>query len=196
MSQNFLERCNEKMQSIYDCCGKKVNELYAKLAEEVQSLYNHCKAQASELVAKLLEKVQLLYNGCLEKIVAIVAQVKAVIAVAAAVAKIQLTMLERRVRLHVMSIVNKLQAKQQEIVGRMKARYHALLSTWRRNQHFTFWFIPADGQNIAKTHVKKDSFEICFDSSCFIPCFCVLYYRCTGSFCCAKRAAEAGACCL
>lgn len=64
-------------------------------------------------------------------------------------------MLERRVRLHVMSIVNKLQAKQQEIVGRMKARYHALLSTWRRNQHFTFWFIPADGQNIAKTHVKK-----------------------------------------
>ena len=151
MSQNFLKRCNEKMQSIYDCCGKKVNELYAKLAEEVQSLYNHCKAQASELVAKLLEKVQLLYNGCLEKIVAIVAQVKAVIAVA----KIQLTMLERRVCLHVMSIVNKLQAKQQEIVGRMKARYHALLSTWRRNQHFTFWFIPADGQNIAKTHVKK-----------------------------------------
>lgn len=66
---------------------KKVNELYAKLAEEVQSLYNHCKAQASELVAKLLEKVQLLYNGCLEKIVAIIAQVKAVIAVAAAVAK-------------------------------------------------------------------------------------------------------------
>lgn len=63
MSQNFLERCNEKMQSIYDCCGKKVNELYAKLAEKVQSLYNHCKAQASELVAKLLEKVQLLYNA-------------------------------------------------------------------------------------------------------------------------------------
>ena len=155
MSQNFLERCNEKMQSLYDCCGKKVNELYAKLAEDVQSLYNHCKAQASELVAKLLEKVQLLYNDCLEKIAAVIAQVKAVIAVAAAVAKIQLTMLERRVRLHVMSIVNKLQAKQQEIVGRMKARYHALLSTWRRNQHFTFWFIPADGQNIAKTHVKK-----------------------------------------
>ena len=36
MSQNFLERCNEKMQSLYDCCGKKVNELYAKLAEDVQ----------------------------------------------------------------------------------------------------------------------------------------------------------------
>ena len=84
MSQNFLERCNEKMQSLYDCCGKKVNELYAKLAEDVQSLYNHCKAQASELVAKLLEKVQLLYNDCLEKIAAVIAQVKAVIAVAAA----------------------------------------------------------------------------------------------------------------
>uniref|UniRef100_UPI0023F61F1A M23 family metallopeptidase n=1 Tax=Phascolarctobacterium succinatutens TaxID=626940 RepID=UPI0023F61F1A len=88
------------------------------------------------------------------------------IAVAAAVAKIQLAMLERRVRLQVMSFVNKVQAKQQElveriqakkrrVVGRMKARYHALSSTWRRNQHFTFCFIPADGQNIAKTHVKK-----------------------------------------
>lgn len=166
MSQDFLERCNEKMQSLYDCCGKKVNELYTKLAEDVQSLYNHCKAQASELLAKLLEKVQLLCNDCLEKIAAIVAQVKAVIAVAAAVAKIQLAMFERRVRLQVMSFVNKVQAKQQElveriqakkrrVVGRMKARYHALRSTWRRNQHFTFWFIPADGQNIAKTHVKK-----------------------------------------
>lgn len=166
MSQDFLERCNEKMQSLYDCCGKKVNELYAKLAEDVQSLYNHCKAQASELLAKLLEKVQLLYNDCLEKIAAVIAQVKAVIAVAAAVAKIQLTMLERRVRLHIIGIVNKLQAKQQEIVGRIqakkrrvvgrvKARYHALRSTWHRNQHFTFCFIPADGQNIAKTHVKK-----------------------------------------
>ncbi|WP_293694468.1 M23 family metallopeptidase [uncultured Phascolarctobacterium sp.] len=166
MSQDFLERCNEKMQSLYDCCGKKVNELYAKLAEEVQSLYNHCKAQASELVAKLLEKVQLLYNDCLEKIAAIVTQVKAVIAVAAAVAKIQLTMLERRVRLLVMSYVNKVQtkvqelvgrvqSKQHEIVGRIKVRYHAMRMMWRRNQHFTFWFIPADGQNIAKTHVKK-----------------------------------------
>lgn len=155
MSQNFLERCNEKMQSIYDYCGTKAKQLYAELLAAVQSLYNHCEVKAREFYAMLLEKVQLLYNDCLEKIAAIVAQVKAVIAVAAAVAKIQLTMLERRVRLHVMSIVNKLQAKQQEIVGRMKARYHALRSTWRRNQHFTFWFIPADGQNIAKTHVKK-----------------------------------------
>ena len=166
MSQNFLERCNEKMQSIYDYCGTKAKQLYAELLAAVQSLYNHCEAKAREFYAMLLEKVQLLYNDCLEKIAAIVAQVKAVIAVAAAVAKIQLTMLERRVRLQVMSFANKLQAKQQDIVGRiqtkqrkvvgrMKARYHALRSTWRRNQHFTFWFIPADGQNIAKTHVKK-----------------------------------------
>ncbi|EFY03962.1 peptidase, M23 family [Phascolarctobacterium succinatutens YIT 12067] len=151
MSQNFLERCNEKMQSIYDYCGTKAKQLYAELLAAVRSLYNHCEVKAREFYAMLLEKVQLLYNGCLEKIAAIVAQVKAVIAVA----KIQLAMFDRRVRLHVMSIVNKLQAKQQEIVGRMKARYHALRSTWRRNQHFTFWFIPADGQNIAKTHVKK-----------------------------------------
>lgn len=166
MSQNFLERCNEKMQSIYDYCGTKAKQLYAELLAAVQSLYNHCEVKAREFYAMLLEKVQLLYNGCLEKIAAIVAQVKAVIAVAVAVAKIQLAMLERRVRLHVMSFVNKVQAKQQElveriqakkrrVVGRMKARYHALSSTWRRNQHFTFCFIPADGQNIAKTHVKK-----------------------------------------
>lgn len=162
MSQNFLERCNEKMQSIYDYCGTKAKQLYAELLAAVQSLYNHCEVKAREFYAMLLEKVQLLYNGCLEKIAAIVAQVKAVIAVA----KIQLAMFDRRVRLQVMSFVNKVQAKQQElveriqakkrrVVGRMKARYHALRSTWRRNQHFTFWFIPADGQNIAKTHVKK-----------------------------------------
>ena len=162
MSQNFLERCNEKMQSIYDYCGTKAKQLYAELLAAVQSLYNHCEVKAREFYAMLLEKVQLLYNGCLEKIAAIVAQVKAVIAVA----KIQLAMFDRRVRLQVMSCVNKVQAKQQElveriqakmrrVVGRMKARYHALRSTWRRNQHFTFWFIPADGQNIAKTHVKK-----------------------------------------
>lgn len=167
MSQNFLERCNEKMQSIYDYCGTKAKQLYAELLAAVQSLYNHCEVKAREFYAMLLEKVQLLYNGCLEKIAAIVAQVKAVIAVAAAVAKIQLAMVDRRVRLQVMSFVNKVQAtKQQElveriqakkrrVVGRMKARYHALRSTWRRNQHFTFCFIPADGQNIAKTHVKK-----------------------------------------
>ena len=166
MSQNFLERCNEKMQSIYDYCGTKAKQLYAELLAAVQSLYNHCEVKAREFYAMLLEKVQLLYNGCLEKIAAIVAQVKAVIAVAVAVAKIQLAMVDRRVRLQVMSFVNKVQAKQQElveriqakkrrVVGRMKARYHALSSTWRRNQHFTFCFIPADGQNIAKTHVKK-----------------------------------------
>lgn len=162
MSQNFLERCNEKMQSIYDYCGTKAKQLYAELLAAVRSLYNHCEVKAREFYAMLLEKVQLLYNGCFEKMAAIVAQVKAVIAVA----KIQLAMFGRRVRLQVMSFVNKVQAKQQElveriqskkrrVVGRMKARYHALRSTWRRNQHFTFWFIPADGQNIAKTHVKK-----------------------------------------
>ena len=166
MSQNFLERCNEKMQSIYDYCGTKAKQLYAELLAAVQSLYNHCEVKAREFYAMLLEKVQLLYNDCLEKIAALVAQVKAVIAVAAAVAKIQLAMFERRARMQAMSFANKVQAKQQDIVGRiqakqrkvvgrMKARYHALRSTWRRNQHFTFWFIPADGQNIAKTHVKK-----------------------------------------
>ena len=99
MSQNFLERCNEKIQSIYDYCGTKAKQLYAELLAAVQSLYNHCEVKAREFYAMLLEKVQLLYNGCLEKIAAIVAQVKAVIAVAVAVAKIQLAMVDRRVRL-------------------------------------------------------------------------------------------------
>lgn len=155
MSQYFLERCSKKMQSLYDYCITKASELYTKLLEEVQSLYNYCKAKANVLVAKLLEEVQLLYNDCLEKIIAFIAQVKAVIAVAAAVAKIQLSMLERRVRMQVMSIVNKVQDKQRRIVRRIKARYNSLRMMWHRNQHFTFWFIPADGQNIAKTHVKK-----------------------------------------
>ena len=33
MSQNFLERCNEKMQSIYDYCGTKAKQLYADLCK-------------------------------------------------------------------------------------------------------------------------------------------------------------------
>ena len=162
MSQYFLERCSKKMQSLYDYCITKASELYTKLLEEVQSLYNYCKAKANVLVAKLLEEVQLLYNDCLEKIIAFIAQVKAVIAVAAAAAKIQLSMLERRVRLQVMSIVNKVQDKQRRIVRRIKARYNSLRMMWHRNQHFTFWFIPADGQNIAKTHVKKTHLKYAF----------------------------------
>lgn len=34
MSQNFLERCNEKMQSIYDYCGTKAKQLYAELWQQ------------------------------------------------------------------------------------------------------------------------------------------------------------------
>mgnify|MGYP000811708583 CR=1 FL=1 len=67
MSQNFLERCNEKMQSIYDYCGTKAKQLYAELLAAVQSLYNHCEVKARKFYAMLLEKVQLLYNDCLEK---------------------------------------------------------------------------------------------------------------------------------
>ncbi len=79
-----------------------------------------------------------------------------------AVAKIQLGMLIRRVKLAVMKIVDRLQSKQQEVVGRLQARYDALRNMWLRNQHFTFWFIPADGQHIAKTHVKKTHLKYAF----------------------------------
>ena len=48
MSQNFLERCNEKMQSIYDYCGTKAKQLYAELLAAVQSLYNHSEVKARE----------------------------------------------------------------------------------------------------------------------------------------------------
>ena len=54
MSQNFLERCNEKMQSIYDYCGTKAKQLYAELLAAVQSLYNHCEVKAREFYAMLL----------------------------------------------------------------------------------------------------------------------------------------------
>lgn len=38
---------------------------------------------------------------------------------------------------------------------RVQNKYRTWKRMWRCNQHFTFWLIPADGQHIAKTHVKK-----------------------------------------
>lgn len=41
------------------------------------------------------------------------------------------------------------------VVARVQNKYRMWKRMWRCNQHFTFWLIPADGQHIAKTHVKK-----------------------------------------
>lgn len=41
------------------------------------------------------------------------------------------------------------------VMARMQQKYMMWKRMWRSNQHFTFWLIPADGQHIAKTHVKK-----------------------------------------
>ncbi len=38
---------------------------------------------------------------------------------------------------------------------RVRQKYLTWKRMWRCNQHFTFWLIPADGQHIAKTSVKK-----------------------------------------
>lgn len=41
------------------------------------------------------------------------------------------------------------------VIERVQQKYRLWKRMWRCNQHFTFWLIPADGQHIAKTHVKK-----------------------------------------
>ncbi|MDO4920395.1 MAG: M23 family metallopeptidase [Phascolarctobacterium sp.] len=41
------------------------------------------------------------------------------------------------------------------VIERVQNKYRMWKRMWRCNQHFTFWLIPADGQHIAKTHVKK-----------------------------------------
>ena len=45
---------------------------------------------------------------------------------------------------------------------RMRHCIEAVRSSWRGNQHFTFWLIPADGQHVARKHLRKKHIRIAF----------------------------------
>lgn len=59
------------------------------------------------------------------------------------------------VRTEVRSGRQRMRASADECLAPLRERCQVCRKTWRSNQHFTFWLIPADGSHIAKTHVKK-----------------------------------------
>lgn len=173
MGREFLEQCSQK-----------VSECYSKIKEQAVSRLEQAKELLKQKVAELLLKVAARKAQLTESSRVLLAVAKIQVAmfirrvklagvsyssrlqemlcILLAIAKIQMAMIIRRVKLAVMEIVDRLQSKQQEVVGRLQARYDALRNMWLRNQHFTFWFIPADGQHIAKTHVKKTHLKYAF----------------------------------
>lgn len=171
-------------REFFEQCSKKASECYSQIKEQVVSKLDQAKELLKQKTAELSlkaadRKTQLAETA---RVVLAVGKIQAAmyirrvklagmshylrlqetLRVVLAVAKIQVAMLIRHTKLTVMSIVSRLQAKLQEVIGRVQVRYDALRSMWLGNQHFTFWFIPADGQNIAKTHVKKTHLKYAF----------------------------------
>lgn len=127
-------------ESFLERCKMNAQKYYAQIkstaAEKMQ--------QAREYAACYAQKAQTQAEQMLQKV-----RVQAQIV--CAVAKIQYAMLARRV-----------QNKYQLMASRVRERVNAVRNMWAGNQHFTFWFIPADGQHIAKTHVKKTHLKYAF----------------------------------
>lgn len=119
---------------------------------------------------KLLEKVHeqknLFFNKCKKIFVkqtavikpTITEQVKKVKEISFttfAVAKIQWAMAKRRIDIFLKKLQTKFACILNRIVTKVNNKYLSLKSMWGANQYFTFCLIPANGQNIAKTDVKK-----------------------------------------
>lgn len=108
------------------------------------------------------------FNGTVERVKASrVVGFQEKLTIAVAVAKLQYAMLQRRMNLRIKglrdqlvdgygNIYHKLEGELQERVNGIKSRYDDAKNVWRTNQHFTLWFIPADGKKITKTHVKRN----------------------------------------
>ena len=106
---------------------------------------------SQDIIEEYKEKLQLCFNKLLDKTQAVLA-----------VAKIQLAMLSRKLRAQALELQEKLQKKLQPIIEELSRRYQVVRTAWCGNQHFTFWLIPADGQHIARKHVKKAHLKYAF----------------------------------
>lgn len=104
-----------------------------------------------DIIEEYKEKLQLCFNKLL-------ATAQAVLAVV----KIQLAMLSKK--LWVLAQEGKAQVQEylRPIFEGLSRRYQTIRTAWCGNQHFTFWLIPADGQHIAKKHVKKTHLKYAF----------------------------------
>lgn len=106
---------------------------------------------SQDFIEEYKEKLQLCFNKLLAKSQS-----------ALSVARIQLAMLSRKLRVQALELKEKLQKKLQPVIEELGRRYQVVRTAWCGNQHFTFWLIPADGQHIARKHVKKTHLKYAF----------------------------------
>ena len=150
------------IQDIIEQCSKQTKIFFNKLQNKAADVMETAKVKAAAMWAEVKPKLQQTVSEVKDGVQQVMLQAKEKLAIFAAVAKIQAAMLMHRVHNVVYSVVAKMQSKLYEAVERVQGRYMALRNMWCENQHFTFWFIPADGQHIAKKNVKKVHLKLAF----------------------------------
>lgn len=128
------------LQTIIEQCKAKAQIVFNKLQEQAASVAAEAKAVAKNLLAEAQQQAEKVYTLGRRELLNLWEKVRARAAALAAVAKIRAEMYKRRVR----------------------TRYQAVRNAWCGNQHFTFWLIPADGQHVARKHVKKAHIKYAF----------------------------------
>ena len=128
------------LQDIIEQCKAKAQIAFNKLQEQAASVAAEAKAVAKNLLVEAQQQAEKVYTLGRGELLILWEKGRARAAALAAVAKIRAEMYKRRVR----------------------TRYQAVRNAWCGNQHFTCWLIPADGQHVARTHVKKAHIKYAF----------------------------------
>lgn len=128
------------LQDIIEQCKAKAQIAFNKLQSQDASVAAEAKAVVKNLLAEAQQQAEKVYTLGRRELLSLWEKGRARAAALAAVAKIRAEMYKRRVR----------------------TRYQAVRNAWCGNQHFTFWLIPADGQHVARKHVKKAHIKYAF----------------------------------
>ena len=128
------------LQDIIEQCKAKAQIAFNKLQEQAASVAAEAKSVAKNLLAEAQQQAEKVYTLGRRELLSLWEKGRARAAALAAVAKIRADMYKRRVR----------------------TSYQAVRNAWCGNQHFTFWLIPADGQHVARKHVKKAHIKYAF----------------------------------
>lgn len=128
------------LQDIIEQCKAKAQIAFNKLQKQAASVAAEAKAVAKNLLAEAQQQAEKVYTLGRRELLSLWEKGRARAAALAAVAKIRAEMYKRRIR----------------------TRYQAVRNAWCGNQHFTFWLIPADGQHVARKHVKKAHIKYAF----------------------------------
>ena len=128
------------LQDIIEQCKAKAQIAFNKLQSQAASVAAEAKAIAKNLLAEAQQQAEKVYTLGRRELLSLWEKGRARAAALAAVAKIRAEMYKRRIR----------------------TRYQAVRNAWCGNQHFTFWLIPADGQHVARKHVKKAHIKYAF----------------------------------